>query len=448
MITTSCTTLYNVTPTLRLLDFLIPLRLGKKHHLYLPRILQHHFAQYRSLLPLGDSPIMITLPASLARHLSHADLTTLQAIGENGDKDTFTTLARRYFSTWKTSLLGSDLESLRDLSLHDEISKFVTTIQIEDDWEANDPGPMIAGPDAGPPADAAHIWPRDKDRVVQSREIGIMDLRGMLIDLKFRPQIITIRDFHGGNVGCDPQPCAALARDLLEDVGMAVKSFAFRRDANSYGALEMTLNFFPEDQGQNVGMAKLQSAQFILTRNFGSYWQEQVLGAADPFNLTIAYAEPQPDVDAPFTVGTLAPKLTSLELVRREVSVKAVLDLISNSQKCLQSISFHMVRLVDDTSWRPLLLQIADEFCGLSSFKLGLLSIASRKTPSVKFQIRKDSVAEQDREGLEITERGPENERRVVAVRYNGQNARGVLQVVAESVVNWGYIPGTHNLIL
>jgi hypothetical protein len=171
---------------------------------------------------------MITLPASLAQHLSHADLTTLQAIGENGDKHTFDNLVRRYLSTWKTSLLGADLESLRDLSLHTELSKLVTTIQIQDDWEAKDPGPMIAGPDAGPPADAAHIWPRDKDRIVQSREIGITDLRGMLIDLKFRPEIITIRDFRGGNVACGPQPCAALARDLLEDVGMAVKSFAFR----------------------------------------------------------------------------------------------------------------------------------------------------------------------------------------------------------------------------
>jgi hypothetical protein len=393
-------------------------------------------------------PIFTTDSAtSLCTVQPRLSLTTLQAIGENGDKHTFDNLVRRYLSTWKTSLLGADLESLRDLSLHTELSKLVTTIQIQDDWEAKDPGPMIAGPDAGPPADAAHIWPRDKDRIVQSREIGITDLRGMLIDLKFRPEIITIRDFRGGNVACGPQPCAALARDLLEDVGMAVKSFAFRRDANSYGALEMTLNFFPEDQGQNVGLAKLQSAQFILTRNVGSYWQEQVLGAADPIKLTIACAEPQPDADAPFTVGMPAPRLVSLEIVRRDVSVKAVLDLISNSHECLQSISFHMVRLVNDTSWRPLLSQIAHECCGLSSFKLGLLSIATRETPSVKFQICKDSVAEQAQEGLEITERGPKNERRVVAVRYNGKDARGVLQVVAESEVHWGYIPGTHDLV-
>jgi hypothetical protein len=390
---------------------------------------------------------MITLPASLAQHLSHADLTTLQAIDEHGDRATFNTLARRSFSTWKTSLLGSDLESLRDLSLHNELSKFVTTIQIQDEWEANDPGPMTAGPDAGPPTDAVHIWPRDKNRIVHSREIGIMDLRDMLIDLKFRPEIITIRDFRGGNVACDPQPCAALARDLLEDVGMTVKSFAFRRDANSYGAMEMTFSFFPEDQGQNVGMAKLQSAQFISTRNLGSYWQEQVLGANDPINLTIATAEPQPHADAPFTVGMPVPKLASLDVVRRDVSVKAVLDLISNSQNCLLSISFHMVRLVNDTSWRPLLSQIAQECCGLSSFRLGLLSVASRETPSVKFQICEESVTEQDREGLEVTERGPKNQRRVVAVRYAGQNARGILQVVVESVVNWGYVAGTHDLV-
>lgn len=106
---------------------------------------------------------------------------------------------------------------------------------------------MIAGPNAGPPAGATHIWPRNKDRIVKSGEIGIADLRDMLISLKFRPEIITIRDFHGGNIACDLEPCAALARDLLQDVRMAIKSFAFRRDHNSYGALEMTLTFFLED---------------------------------------------------------------------------------------------------------------------------------------------------------------------------------------------------------
>jgi hypothetical protein len=328
---------------------------------------------------------MIALTASLAQHLSQVDLTALQAVCKEGNKETLDTLLRQHFSTWKTSLLGSDLQSLRDLSLHEELSKYVTTIQIEDDWEANDPGPMIAGPDAGPPADAAHIWPRNKDRTIKAEEIGVADLKDMLIGLKFRSEIITIRDFHGGNIACDPEPCAALARDLLQDVGMAVKSFAFRRDHNSYGALEVTLTFFPQDQGQNIGPAKLQSAQFILTRNVGSYWQEQVLGAADPLNLTVAYAEPQPDADAPFAVGMPAPKLASLDIVRREVSSRAVLDLISNSETCLKSISFHMVKLIDDTSWSSLLSQIAHACCKLSSFKLGLLSVSSRETPSVKF---------------------------------------------------------------
>lgn len=175
----------------------------------------------------------------------------------------------------------------------------------------------------------------------------------------------------------------------------------------------------------------MQSAQFILTRNVGSYWQEQVLGAADPLNLTVTYAEPQPDADAPFVVSMLAPKLASLHIVRREVSSSAVLDLISNLRTCLNSISFHMVRLVDDISWNSLLSQIAHNCYRLSSFKLGLLLVASHKTPSVKFQISKESVAEPDREGLEITAKGLKDKRRVNAVRYSGQNVRNVLRVVA-----------------
>jgi hypothetical protein len=56
-------------------------------------------------------------------------------------------------------------------------------------------------------------------------------------------------------------------------------------------------------------------------------------------------------------------------------------------------------------------------------------------------------VAEQDRESLAITEKGLKDQRRVTAVRYNGPNVASVLQIVAESAVNWGYIPGTWDLI-
>jgi hypothetical protein len=201
---------------------------------------------------LGNSSAMIALTASLAQHLPYADLTALQAASENGDQKTYHTLVRRYFSTWKTSLLGSDLLSLRDLSRNQELAKYVKTIHIQDDWKANDPGPMIAGPDAGPPAGAIHIWPRDNERIVRSGDIGIADLRDMLISDKFRPEIITIRDFHSGNVACDPGLCATLAKDLLASAGMAIKSFDFRTDTNSYGALEMTFTFYPEDQGRDV----------------------------------------------------------------------------------------------------------------------------------------------------------------------------------------------------
>jgi hypothetical protein len=386
---------------------------------------------------------MIALTTLLAQHLPYVELTALQAASENGDRETYNALVRRYFSTWKTSLLGSDLLLLRDLSQNQELAKYVKTIHIQDDWEANDPGPMIAGPDAGPPAGAIHIWPRNEERIVRSGGIGVADLREMLIRHKFRPEIITIRDFHGGNVACDPGPCATLAKDLLDSAGMAIKSFDFRTDSNSYGALEMTFTFCPEDQGRDVELAKLQSAKFILTRNVGSYWQEQTLCATNPLNLTIAYAEPRPDAHAPFVTGMSAPKLASLDMVRREVSSRAVLDLIANSHTCLKSISFYMVTLKDSTSWYPLLSQIAHDCRSLSSFKLSLLSIASRETPSVKFRINKESVAEQDRESLEITEKGPKDQRRVNAVRYNGPNVASVLEIVAKSAVNWGYKPGT-----
>ncbi|CZT14951.1 uncharacterized protein RCC_12269 [Ramularia collo-cygni] len=390
---------------------------------------------------------MIALTALLAQHFPHADITALQSASENGDEETHDALVRGFFSTWKTSLLGSDLQSLRDLSQHQELSKFVTTIHIQDDWEVNDPGPMVAGPDAGPPAGAIHIWPRDEERNVKSGDIGIAELRDMLINRKFRPEIIKIRDFHGGNIACDPGPCATLVKDLLDGAGMAVKSFEFKRDTNSYGALEILFTFYPEDQGRDVGLARLQSAQFILTRNVKSYWQERILRAANPIDLTIAHAKPSPDADAPFVAGMSAPKLASLNLVRQGVSSKAVVRLIANSQTCLKSITFHMVTLTDSTSWCSLLSQIAQDCGSLSSFNLSLLRTASRETPSVKFRISKESVVEQDRNSLKITEKGPKHQRRVSAVRYNGPNVANVLQVVAESVVNWGYVPGTWDLI-
>lgn len=393
---------------------------------------------------------MVALTESLAQHLSHADLTAIQAAIEDSDEVALELLVRPYLSTRKTSPMGSDLQNLRDLAQNEVLRKYITTIHIQDDWKAHDPGPMIAGPDAGPPPGAIHIWPRDEQRIVQSGAIGIADLRDMLISHRLRPETITIRDFRGGNVECDTQPCAVLARDLLDGVDMAVKSFAFRKDTNSYGALDMSFTLFPEYQGHGYGLSKLQSAQVILTRNVTTYWQDQLCTAVSgPFYHTIAHARPWPDADTPFASGVPAPRLSSLALVRMKISPSAVLDLIANSRTSLQTLTIYMVTLVgSNASWTPLLTQIARECSSLSAFNLSLLSVASLETPSTKFEISMESFAERDREGMRLSERGSKNRRTVGGVEYTGPNAASLLEIVARGAVNWKLVPGTSDAAL
>lgn len=339
-------------------------------------------------------------------------------------------------STWRTSLMGSDLQALRDLS-RSHAREHIKTILVEDDWEKNDPGPMIAGPDAPPPAGATHIWPRDEKRIVQ--HIGTADLQEMLRSRTLQPDTIIVRDFHGGNAEPSPAPPAQLAKEILDGSDAAITSIFFRRDRDCFSAYEVVAQLSPDHH--TVGTSMLQEADLHLAKELDAYWPDLVfhapnLSALKLFSIRNGHrAFPIPD--------TAVLNITSLELSCTVFSEDQLLSLLKRLRTSLTSLSLTMVSLPKASSWRSLLSYVATDCTLLTYFRLKLLKADTPGAGSVKFEMSKDEIPEVDRDGLVLTVKGltikPVPQPRVNAVQYSGANVASVLHVVAQSVVSWGY---------
>lgn len=73
-----------------------------------------------------------------AQYLEASDLSSFRLACRQADAQTLHTVAQRFFSTWRTSLMDSDLRKLEDISMNADLRKYVKNIYIEDDCERND----------------------------------------------------------------------------------------------------------------------------------------------------------------------------------------------------------------------------------------------------------------------------------------------------------------------
>jgi hypothetical protein len=354
------------------------------------------------------------------------------------------TNATSFPSEWRTSLMGSDLQALRDLS-SSHVRTQIKRIIVEDDWEKSGPGPTIAGSDAPPPASTTHIWPRNDKRIIQG--IGTETLQELLKTRILRPDMIIVRDFRGGNADASLGPPAQLARDILDGSEAAIISICFHQNVDRVGTCEVVIQLSPDHHA--VGTSMLQEAELILTNDLDAYWPGLVFNAPNLSRLKLKQAELNP---VPFSIpDTAVLNLTSLELVGTVLSEDQLLHLVNRSRTRLANLSLKMVPLPSAASWRSLLSHIATECTGLTSFELKLLKVNGGTTHNVKFEISENDIPEPDRQGLHLTMKGtkikPVPVPRVNSVQYNGVNAASVLRIVAESVVSWGYVGGSHEII-
>lgn len=280
--------------------------------------------------------------------------------------------------------MGADLDRLKKLSEDTDLRSLVKTIIIQDDCEKNDPWKNVY------PFQSDVIWPADEGGNILSEQIGVENLRAMLLDGRLCPEIIKIRDYRisltnlyycpeGHNrkayrtagYGQDATAVALFARDIIQgleqsviDVKMLRQSTGNLRELSyfknhdappgmSLGSslvTEVLICFSTELRGCHTGhFPMLRSAEILAA----PYWVEKMLYHAPMLeNLTIS---PRASWDDLLSSCPVPLQLKQLSIGSSTIHASTIHAVLSGSGHTLRSISFKQVTLKEGSDWRDIL---------------------------------------------------------------------------------------------
>jgi hypothetical protein len=388
---------------------------------------------------------------------------------------------RPFFSTWQTSLMGSDLDKLESLSTNRRLRSLVETLVVRDECNAVDP---FTVPELPSMDSTYHIWPRDNRGVVIASKIGVADLSHMLREKLLCPKIIEVVDYQIepstfllgpemarirrliGDVKpatAEPVPLAALVRDIIDGANLGVESIISGYVDSGWGensALNSALfkERYPNGiaiggpvvrkteieistayQGQETRFSMLHSADLQLGREATSYWAEQVFYKAIGLKeLELSIKSPQ---DLNLDANMVVPAMTTFSLGATSISMEDLRAMLAVSKKTLKHIDLSGNVLKYESTWCDFLSFIAKEYQALESFKLSVLREVDSGGPAVDFRKAKNDPALQQYEvGLHLREMGPVGNKRVTRLSYTGVDAGKVLEIISAH----GYKPESY----
>jgi len=175
------------------------------------------------------------------------------------------------------------------------------------------------------------------------------------------------------------------------------------------------------------------------------FWLEQSLYHAP--NLENIKLNSLKSLDMMLYAGKPILKLEKVALTAGTLHAHTILTLLANSKHSLHSIYLKMITLRHGSSWRELLVDLANEFTELTSFQLIFPreqgDEARSYGDSVSFiGFGPHNVPEACRAGLTLKERGPAHMRRLTWVLYEGPSAGLVLKSLAAYTSWYHHIRG------
>ncbi|KEQ82988.1 hypothetical protein M438DRAFT_39185 [Aureobasidium pullulans EXF-150] len=405
-------------------------------------------------------PVSVAMIEEAAAYLGASESLSFRKESELADSQAFSLIRERYFSTWTTSLMGADLDRLEKLSRDTDLRSLVKTIVIQDDCEKNDPWNCVY------PFQSDVIWPGDEDGNILSEQIGVQNLRAMLLDRRLCPEIIRIRDYRispsnlyycpedhnrkayrTAGYGQDATAVALFARDIIQGLGHGVIDVKMLRQSTenlrelsyfknpdaptgmSLGSslvIEVTICFSTEFRGCHTGhFPMLRSAEILAA----PYWVEKMLYHAPLLeNLTIS---PRASWDDLLSSRPVPLQLKQLSIGSSTIHADTLHAVLSGSVHTLRSISFEQVTLKEGSDWRDLLSSFRT-FKHLTSFHIKFLwHEGSRKLPIDFIGFSKADVPEQCQSGLDWKVRGLADDPRISLIDYQGPDAGEVLSRLA-----------------
>jgi hypothetical protein len=329
----------------------------------------------------------------------------------------------------------------------------------QDDTDRNDPARfevLQGGLRTGPP----HVWPHDNGYQIELDEIGTSNLRNMLKDGRLCPETITFREYYSypevfpiPEVLPMEESVAAMAREIFEDTDLAIVSLRIHSTLGP--AAEGILGLSPQHQGEGVGFSILCSAELCLLSDATLYWLEKLFYHAPILENLKLHVDKEwgHEEDLILSTGPPIPRLKCLDICG-SMPAQAILKILGNSKLSLSGVSFRAE--LSHGTWRELLSTIARDFPSLALFNLMFLREGRYRDPlrfrslsreifdveNMMFHSTRRSLrsapegrdADGYKPGLEIIEKGPDGNTRIVWVRYKGPDAGKVLRTVAASL--------------
>ena len=396
---------------------------------------------------------ILQVPTEVAQawiqYLEPADLCAYRLTCRQAEFLSIDFFASEFFTIWKTSLMGADIEKLKQASNRAGLREHIKQLHIEDDCERNEKCKHYA-------RDAGNLWPRNDAQMVVTSAIGVDRLRAMLKEGWLRPETILIRDIRRENEKAGVEAAAALARDVCDGADLAITAVSIVKKLRS--SVEAHIHLSPEHQGQNMASELLHCADLPVMPNVTSYWLNQVLtrpSVLTHLSLTFDGRQSFYELDSlPFTGTFIQPRLERLALHNARVSIDTTLALVARSKDSLTDLSLKSVTICKGGTWRELLTRFGSDYPRLRS--IHLCTLQERVRPKISRQIlfllsSCNDLAEEFRPGFEGWsgfEYTPDvgfhtsGERSMTLWSYNGENAGALLKVMASKMAlqSWGRI--------
>ena len=366
------------------------------------------------------------------------------------DAQTVRIVGERFFSTLQTSIMGPDIQKLKQLSC-ERFAKYVKTIRIQNNSEKMKKA-LRAYSDETQDGQrgqqeyekrtlSPHIWPLDAVGDIDIDKTGVSILQHILGTCQLRPDELSIWDFN--DIGEDEclmhERCTTLARHIFLGSKLAITYLQIGRSRGGYRPTAVA-RLIPEHQGRDLGLIMLKKARLRLGCDDSStYWFHHLLlhaQAVEELQLrtmcTMAACRIY-ETNAALRSRKPCFQLKALYISRMFLAGIPIFNLLSNSKNTLSSLVFSDVKLHPDSkisNWTQLLENIAKEHPNLTHWRM----ILRLSQPGVIDRIffpgfGKDCLEEADRGGLKIVHDGKEGG--AAFIRYNGPGAARALCTMA-----------------
>jgi hypothetical protein len=208
-------------------------------------------------------------------------------------------------------------------------------------------------------------------------------------------------------------------------------------------AEQATIELSENYMGQKTAFAMLRSANILVEFDAAAYWLEQIFYRSpnlQTLSLTVQQQPPGPWLVPDRVVPAL--REVTLSQTQTAILVQDLLAMLASSKESLTHLDLRSIKLTG-SSWRKVLLLLANEYRNLKSFKFDRLMeeeveeevVVSGQGESsfcvLDFGDAKDHVPEAYCHGLNLIAKTRCPHKPVATVIYDGPNARLILHVLA-----------------